>query len=279
MAEAPFTIVVATFYSEGVIGPCLTSIPDQYPVVVVDNGSTDGTVTEARTARPGPTIIELGRNLGFGSACNHGIAASPTPLVLLQNPDAQMPPETYEALVRAMEATPGAALLGADRKGSGEASGRLVDTDYVSGSAMLIRRAAFEPGPVFDENIFLYAEDRELCERALKTGWRVANVAGAAVYHARRDSSPSIDVPQALRERLQGQGQAYRMQKWHPRTWRLRAWAKVIELTVSAYASPKARARRLGVAAGVRSYLAHGKPVLWDNPLSRSELKPKETTS
>jgi N-acetylglucosaminyl-diphospho-decaprenol L-rhamnosyltransferase len=83
-------------------------------VVVVDNGSSDGSLAAALDAVPGLVVVEPGENLGYGSAVNRGVAASPPGLGLLLvcNPDLEVPAGAVDALAAALDADPGCALVG-----------------------------------------------------------------------------------------------------------------------------------------------------------------------
>ena len=83
-------------------------------VIVVDNGSTDGSAAALRSAVPDPrlTVIEAGANLGFARASNIGIRASRGDRVLLLNPDCIVEPDTVARMRAAMEAHPEAGMAG-----------------------------------------------------------------------------------------------------------------------------------------------------------------------
>jgi N-acetylglucosaminyl-diphospho-decaprenol L-rhamnosyltransferase len=81
--------VVVTWNSAAHVAEAVRSVPEGVPVVVVDNGSKDGSAAAARKA--GALVIEAGANLGFGPACNLGAEASaPSEAVLFLNPDAAL---------------------------------------------------------------------------------------------------------------------------------------------------------------------------------------------
>lgn len=81
-------------------------------VVIVDNGSGDGSVDRVRVRYPDLTVIVPGRNLGYGSAANRGVASTTASLVLVSNPDLEVRPGTLAALVRALADHPAWALVG-----------------------------------------------------------------------------------------------------------------------------------------------------------------------
>lgn len=192
-------------------------------LVVVDNGSTDGSVALLERAVPEAAVVVTGRNLGYGSAANRGVASTNASVVLVCNSDVVVAPGVLAALADAMQADPRRALAGPlIRKPDGErypsarrfpsmvdAAGHAAiglftprnrftrayhqadlereatttDVDWVSGACFLVRRAAFEEVGGFDEAYFMYAEEVDLCWRLGRTGWRVAYVPAAEVTH------------------------------------------------------------------------------------------------
>jgi len=81
-------------------------------LVAVDNGSTDGSLAAAVSAVPGLEAVSPGGNLGYGAAVNRGVAATSSPLLLVCNPDLEVPAGAVDALVVALESDPGIALVG-----------------------------------------------------------------------------------------------------------------------------------------------------------------------
>ncbi len=81
-------------------------------LVVVDNGSTDGSLAAAVAAVPDLDVVVPGRNLGYGAAVNRGVAATTAPYILVCNPDLEVPVDAVGALVEALDSDPGCALAG-----------------------------------------------------------------------------------------------------------------------------------------------------------------------
>lgn len=216
MAEGPRpAIVIVTWNSRGTIEACLSSIPEGSPVVVVDNGSTDG--TREWLAQSGVTLLTPDRNLGFGTACNLGAARFPDRDVLLLNPDAALAPGSLERLTAALAADPSLGAVGPAirdasgelehswgtdpdlltewRRKRGEAPVLPVEpfrADWVTGGCCLLRRSAWDRVGGFDERYFLYFEDADLCRRIRRAGFQVQVVPDAAAVHGRGASSRQI---------------------------------------------------------------------------------------
>ena len=81
-------------------------------VVVVDNGSVDGSTIAARAAVEGLDVLVPGTNLGYGAAANRGVAATTAPLILVCNPDLEVPAAAVAALASALDADSARALVG-----------------------------------------------------------------------------------------------------------------------------------------------------------------------
>jgi N-acetylglucosaminyl-diphospho-decaprenol L-rhamnosyltransferase len=114
-------VVVVTWNSAAHVGQAVGSIPEGVPVVVVDNGSDDGSAAAARKA--GARVLEAGANLGFGPACNLGAEASaPSETVLFLNPDAALVEGTacLEELLTALDGNAGIAAAAPALTGDGQ---------------------------------------------------------------------------------------------------------------------------------------------------------------
>jgi GT2 family glycosyltransferase len=194
---------------------CLAALLPQLPasaeVVIVDNGSTDGTAIWARATYPAATVIALGENLGFAGGVNAGLRAARGDLLLLLNDDAFAEPRFVATLLEIMEQRPdvGAAagvLLFAHRPEIVASAGIRVRRDGLaldlwagrsvatlptapqeimgpSGGAALYRRALLEDVGLMEPGFFNYLEDVDLAWRALLRGWRSMVAPGARARH------------------------------------------------------------------------------------------------
>ena len=216
-------VVIVNFNAADHLDACLRSVVGALgvgSVTVVDNASTDRSSTIVG-GFAGVRWLATGTNLGFGRAANRGIAAGSADLVLLLNPDAAVMPGAVEALVASLAGRPTCGVVGPrveNVDGSVYPSARsfpsyidaighgfvgLVRADnpwsrrylggdsveWVSGTAMLLRREAFEAVGGFDEDYFMYVEDVDLCWRMHEAGWGVHYERGAGVIHAIGGSS------------------------------------------------------------------------------------------
>jgi N-acetylglucosaminyl-diphospho-decaprenol L-rhamnosyltransferase len=195
-------------------------------VIVADNASPDGSL-EAIADLP-VTTLQLERNGGFSYGCNHGWLAGDAPYVLFLNPDATMDEDSIRALVAVLEADPKVAMAGPRMlNAAGELiltrrrfprpatsfaralllnrllprtselipdTGGLYDRpgrcDWISGACMLVRRSVLERLGGFDEDFFLYCEDKDLAKRMHDAGYEVVYEPSALCIHQEGGSEP-----------------------------------------------------------------------------------------
>lgn len=188
-------------------------------VIVVDNGSTDGSLQYLRSHHPDVVVIDLGRNTGFAHAVNHGFAAATGSYVALLNTDIVLATDWIARMTAALDAAPGAAaaackMLQLDqpdrvydagdvlrRDGACEQRGRFGRDDgrwdaegEVFGAcagAALYRRSAVTAVGGFDERYFAYIEDVDLSLRLRLAGWGCRYVPVVA-WHAGEGSSHQL---------------------------------------------------------------------------------------
>jgi N-acetylglucosaminyl-diphospho-decaprenol L-rhamnosyltransferase len=192
-------------------------------VVMADNGSTDGAPEAALKDFPNTRLLCTGANLGYGTAINRAVAeiAPEADFIIVANPDVAWGPASIDQLLEAAGRWPRAGALGplirepdgslypsarhvpsvirggmhavigpfwkknpwtaAYRQDRQEPSERPVG--WLSGSCLLIRRAAFDEVGGFDERYFMYMEDVDLGDRLGKAGWQNVYVPSAEVLH------------------------------------------------------------------------------------------------
>ena len=232
MTAPVFTAVMPTLGGWSVTREALealaqhTSVPHE--VVVVDNGSDDGTPDRIRADFPGVRLLENGRNLGFGPASNQGAAAARGRFVLFLNSDAIVQPGWLPPLLGVLDADPAVAAAaplflerngrvqecgsllwgdgGTSAYGEGERPARSIvsfrrHVDYASAACLLVRRSAFNAVGGFDPAYLpAYGEDVELCLRLHERGHRIVVEPASRVVHLRGASSSVADAARLMRE-------------------------------------------------------------------------------
>jgi GT2 family glycosyltransferase len=255
-AHAPHVaVIVLTWNGQRHTMACLRSLatmsvtPTQ--VIVVDNGSTDGTPMAVRLQFPGVTVLENGENLGFAAANNRGIChalAHGADYIWLLNNDTVVAPDCLSALLAVAESDPKIGMVGPkiyyydkpDRLqsaggwiswhpfgthliGEGEADqgqyDQIREVDFASGCAWMVKRQAIEAIGLLDPDFFAYYEDPDWGMRMRRAGFRVVYVPQAQVWHKGCVSSNS-NLP--LREYYNHRNKLLFVRKhglWHAR-WR-----------------------------------------------------------
>jgi N-acetylglucosaminyl-diphospho-decaprenol L-rhamnosyltransferase len=179
-------------------------------VIVVDNGSGDGTPQRLRAAFPRVQVIELGANVGFPAACNRGAAAGAGDVIVLLNNDVECRRDFLEQLVAPLREQERrgsvASLLLAPGEQTIESFGLAVDPTMAgyprlrglpvstpsareptlvgpSGAAGAYRRTAWQSVGGLDEGVFAYAEDVDLALRLRSAGWAATATRAAVAVH------------------------------------------------------------------------------------------------
>jgi GT2 family glycosyltransferase len=210
--------LVVNFNGERLLDPCLTSIEAclaehraRARVVVVDNGSTDGSLAMLRRRGSAIEIVERNRNDGFGAGVNAGVASCDEEWLLLVNNDMTLEPRALERMLDAVTDDPRIGSVGPQIRFSadervinsagmeldvlGIARDRLVGRPVeeggaetrevfgVSAGAALYRRAMLADIGGFDASFFLYLEDVDVAWRARARGWKALYVPDAVAIH------------------------------------------------------------------------------------------------
>lgn len=218
------TIVIPNYNGIKYLKPCMDALQGQLgetaEVLVVDNGSSDGSTELMREQYPEIKLLELGENTGFCHAVNVGIQASATPYVILLNNDTEVKPGFVSALLEVMERpentdvfSAGAMMIDMHRpellddagdrlnalgwafaRGKGKAVQKYekpAEVFAACGGAAIYRKSVFEQIGCFDELHFAYLEDMDIGYRARVYGYRNVYEPGAKVLHAGSASSGS----------------------------------------------------------------------------------------
>lgn len=237
-STASVTVISVCYNSSGVLPDMLSSVPEDVPVILVDNGSDDLEDLRKLATKFGATVIAHGENRGFGVGCNTGAAQATTELLLFLNPDAMLAQGALEKLLEGVARHPEAAAFNpvltfeGGRKLLKRSSVLLPRHEWperavpssdrevpvLSGAAFLVRRAAFEKVQGFDPEIFLYHEDDDLSLRLKETCGPLILIPDAEVSHSGGGSSPRSPQVAALKAWHMGKSRLYAARK-HKLPW------------------------------------------------------------
>lgn len=229
-------IIILTWNQRELTLECLHSLAEvRFPsthlaIILVDNGSIDGTAQAVRKQFPEVQVLELGDNLGFAEANNLGmrraLAQSPHYLLLLNN-DTVVDPLFLTELVRVAEADPRIGIVGPkmyyyDQPNVIWCAGNAISwptggsmrlkaeesdpepqheepysVDFVTACAIAVKREVIEEIGLLDARFFIYYEEADWCLRAAASGYEALVVPAARIWHkvsaAMGASSPATD--------------------------------------------------------------------------------------
>jgi len=206
---------------------CIGSVKAlEYPrirILVVDNGSTDGSPSVLSQRYPDVTLLRNERNMGFTGGNNVGIAKAleaGADLVWLLNNDTVLEKDSLTQLVKRISASPEIGLASPvihfqESPRQVQFSGSYIDWKKkrivklaegeslpdagadvsLWGTALLIRRSVLERIGFLNDKYFAYHEDEEFCMRAARAGYRAIVVPEARIYHKNARSTGSNDAP------------------------------------------------------------------------------------
>jgi GT2 family glycosyltransferase len=189
------TIIIVTFKSEKIIYKCLSSINSKYPVIIIENSNNKNFKKQIENKFINVKCILAGGNLGFGKANNIGLRLAKTKYVFLLNPDTVLHKDALEVLTTNAERIKNFALLAPIITNSHELnygffnkkkkikSLDVFEVDYIKGFAMFFNKNKFSHRDFFDENIFLYLEEIDLCKRLNFIKEKIYLISKAKIKH------------------------------------------------------------------------------------------------
>lgn len=211
------SIVILNWNGKNDTIECLDSLKEitypNYEIILVDNGSTDGSGECLKKLYPEIEIIENQKNLGFAEGNNIAIrkvVARETDYVLLLNNDTVVHPEFLTELVELLENDTSVGIAGPTvyyykEKDRIQAAGgkicwykgqtphltsknyiklnKIRDVDYIMGCALLTRCELFKKIGYLNKDYFAYWEETDWCVRAKKAGYRIVHVPSAKIWH------------------------------------------------------------------------------------------------
>ena len=216
------SIVLVCWNNKEYLSPCLESLyqsdlASQFDVIVVDNGSTDGSQEMLREKYPDVKIIQNDHNVGLGKASNQGIEATTGEFIMLLNNDTIVNKAALDSMVDLMRTQSeagavGCKLLNGDgsfQSGYGGFSTLLEefliaiqvgeriwpgyplqgDSDtiravgWMSSACLLVRRKTLDQIGLLDESYFIYGDETDLQYRMKKAGWKAYYIPDATIIH------------------------------------------------------------------------------------------------
>jgi GT2 family glycosyltransferase len=220
--ELDLSIILVCWNNKAYLEPCLRSLYEgklhsRFDIVVVDNGSTDGSQDMLRELFPEVKIVQNEHNLGLGKASNQGISATHGRYILLLNNDTLVNGPSLDAMVEYLDRNASAGAVGgkllnpdgtiqscynnfptlheefliATRLGERLWPGypaniddaQVRSVDWMGSACLMLRRAALDKVGLLDEDYFIYGDEADLQYRLKKAGWQMIYLPHATTIH------------------------------------------------------------------------------------------------
>ena len=304
-------VAIINWNTRDLLRSCLTTCVAERPdeLVVVDNGSYDGSIDMVRREFPGVRLKVLPSNPGYGAASNIAFRLCRAPYVLLLNSDTEVRPGALAALTQALDERPHTGVIGPKLEnpdGSLQRSVFPFPSPYISflkrqplsglvtrlpglreqyplnfrhdrerrvpwvlGAAHAIRRDAFEAVGGVDESYVMYYEEVDLCYRMLRAGWDTRFVPCATVMHVGGAATRQRRQEMLVRLTLS----SLEFHRHHDRGARLALARQVVRLSARAWLLRDSLKYYLSRAGARRERLAQDREV-WREVLTRTSTGP-----
>jgi GT2 family glycosyltransferase len=228
------SIIIVNYNTSDLLKYCIVSIKEKtkrasYEIIVIDNKSSDDSITMIKQYYPDILLIESEKNLGFGNANNFAAKSASGKYLFFLNSDTFLRNDALSVLVEFMEMTPNCGICGANITGfegnpihsfskvfpspfsdfflifrklprflygknwQYNFTEKPMQVAYITGADLLIRANIFRSQNGFDPEFFMYYEETELTYRVKKTGCLVYNVPAASIAHKKGASLQFLD--------------------------------------------------------------------------------------
>ena len=249
------SIIIPHWNGKPHLADCLDSLRAQtwrdFEVLLVDNGSADGSQAYIRTNYPEVRLIELGRNHGFTGACNAGFAHSVGDIIVLLNNDTSAEPQWLAEIMTTFQTRPEVGIIASklllfDKRDHFHTAGDLCYRDGIPanrgawerdegqydqpeyvfsacGAASAYRRPMLEQIGFLDDDFFFSCEDVDMGWRAQLAGWQVLYLPSAVVYHKLKATGGSVTGSY-----YDGRNYIYLLCKNYPTSLFRRYWREIL---------------------------------------------------
>jgi len=191
------TFLIVTFKSGESIHRCVDLIPKEYPILVIENSADNFFKSDLEKKYNNVKCILAGENLGFGKASNIGLNLVKSKYTFLINPDTLLTSNTTQQLIHYSQKINDFALLSpimvdAEVKNYHIYKKKLplinksdyLEVDFIKGFAMFFNMSKFNSIGFFDEKIFLYFEEDDLCRRVRNLNQKIYVIFSSKITHA-----------------------------------------------------------------------------------------------
>lgn len=190
MTYKDLTIIITTFKSEQKIRECLSSIDPQVNIILIENSSSIEFKKDIESNFSNVSCELTNDNLGYGKANNIGLKKVKTKYALILNPDTVLSSNTLELFFEFIKTNEDFTILGPnqneklstlDNHKKGEIE--FFETDKIKGYAMFLNMEKLKSVGFYDENIFLYLEEIDLCKRVKDANGKILICPKIIIFH------------------------------------------------------------------------------------------------
>ena len=191
------TFLIVTFKSGESIRRCVDLIPKKYPILVIENSADNFFKSDLEKKYNNVKCILAGENAGFGKASNIGLNLVKSKYAFLINPDTLLTSNTIEQLIHYSQEINDFALLSPVMEDPEDKNYSIykkkflpintleyLEIDFIKGVAMFFNMSKFKSIGFFDEKIFLYFEEDDLCRRVRKLNQKIYVIFSSKITHA-----------------------------------------------------------------------------------------------
>ena len=187
------TFIIVTYQSENVLHECLDSLPNKCKKIIIENSNHKNLEKDLKLKYDNIEVI-MSENIGIGASNNIGLKLCKTNFAYILNPDTKLSQNTLPILFKELEkitdftlASPLNSDLGIPNykiiDGKKNINGNIISVDRIDGFSMLINLKKFLNKKFFDENIFLYLENDDLCLRIKNNNEKIYIIKNSFIKH------------------------------------------------------------------------------------------------
>lgn len=190
MSIKDITILITSFKSDKIIRNCLNSINGQYQVILVENSDDFELKKNIEQEFSNVECILAGGNFGYGKANNIGLKKVKTKYALILNPDTTLDASTLENFFEAIKQVPGFAIMAPYVQEKKDENRKIYNKNSspilvknVKGFAMFLNMSEFQDIGFFDEKIFFYFDEIDLCKRLVNRNKKIYLIPSIKINH------------------------------------------------------------------------------------------------
>ena len=191
MSYHDITVVITTFRSKNKIKECIKSINSECAIINVENSTDISHKQEIEKEFSNVTCILSGENIGYGRGNNIGLKKVTTKYALILNPDTLLHQKTLEGFLFSAQENPNFAIMGPNvvedknllNSFYPSTDLEIVKVNEVKGFAMFLNLSKFKDIGFFDENIFFFLEEIDLCKRLIKKKENIYWCKNIIIFH------------------------------------------------------------------------------------------------